>query len=77
MIVVDGDGGDHTLDEVMEMDPEFDPAESVEALAPDDFLTPIYTSGTTGPPKGVQLTHRNLLRRHRRRADPAAGKVGR
>jgi long-chain acyl-CoA synthetase len=61
VIVVDGDGGDHTLDEVMEMDPEFDPAESVEALGPDDLLTLIYTSGTTGPPKGVQLTHRNLL----------------
>src|SRR5262249_55186547 len=28
---------------------------------PDDLLTLIYTSGTTGPPKGVQLSHRNLL----------------
>ena len=61
VVVVDGDGGDHTLDELMEMDPEFDPAESVEAIEPDDLLTLIYTSGTTGPPKGVQLTHRNLL----------------
>jgi long-subunit acyl-CoA synthetase (AMP-forming) len=61
VIVVDGEGGDHTLDEVMEMDPDFDPAESVEQVEPDDLLTLIYTSGTTGPPKGVQLTHRNLL----------------
>jgi long-chain acyl-CoA synthetase len=61
LIVVDGDGGDYTLDEVMEMDPDFDPAESVADLGPDDLLTLIYTSGTTGPPKGVQLTHRNLL----------------
>jgi long-subunit acyl-CoA synthetase (AMP-forming) len=61
LIVVDGDGGDHTLEEVMEMNPGFDPAETVEALGPDDLLTLIYTSGTTGPPKGVQLTHRNLL----------------
>ena len=61
VIVVDGEGGDHTLDELMEMDPEFDPAESVEQIGPDDLLTLIYTSGTTGPPKGVQLTHRNLL----------------
>ena len=45
----------------MEMDPGFDPAESVEQVGPDDLLTLIYTSGTTGPPKGVQLTHRNLL----------------
>jgi long-chain acyl-CoA synthetase len=31
------------------------------AVGPDDLLTLIYTSGTTGPPKGVQLTHRNLM----------------
>jgi long-subunit acyl-CoA synthetase (AMP-forming) len=61
VIVVDGEGGDLTLGELMEMDPEFDPAESVEQVGPDDLLTLIYTSGTTGPPKGVQLTHRNLL----------------
>jgi long-chain acyl-CoA synthetase len=30
-------------------------------VAPEDVLTLIYTSGTTGPPKGVQLTHRNLM----------------
>jgi long-chain acyl-CoA synthetase len=28
---------------------------------PDDLLTLIYTSGTTGNPKGVMLTHRNLV----------------
>jgi long-chain acyl-CoA synthetase len=61
LIVVDGDGGDHTLDEVAKMDPGFDPAESVREIGPDDLLTLIYTSGTTGPPKGVQLSHRNLL----------------
>jgi long-chain acyl-CoA synthetase len=61
VIAVDSDGGDYTLDQLMEMDPEFDPAESVEQVGPDDLLTLIYTSGTTGPPKGVQLTHRNLL----------------
>ncbi len=61
LIVVDAEGGDHTLDELMEMDRGFDPAERVEAIGPDDLLTLIYTSGTTGPPKGVQLTHRNLL----------------
>jgi long-chain acyl-CoA synthetase len=31
------------------------------AVAPDDLATLIYTSGTTGPPKGVELTHRNVL----------------
>ncbi|HSD25053.1 MAG TPA: AMP-dependent synthetase/ligase [Solirubrobacterales bacterium] len=61
VVVVDGEGGDLTLDELMQMDPGFDPAESVAEIEPDDLLTLIYTSGTTGPPKGVQLTHRNLL----------------
>jgi long-subunit acyl-CoA synthetase (AMP-forming) len=31
------------------------------AVAGDDIATLIYTSGTTGPPKGVMITHRNLL----------------
>ncbi len=30
-------------------------------MKPDDVLTLIYTSGTTGPPKGVELTHENLV----------------
>jgi long-subunit acyl-CoA synthetase (AMP-forming) len=33
----------------------------VGQVEPDDVLTLIYTSGTTGPPKGVQLTHRNVM----------------
>jgi long-subunit acyl-CoA synthetase (AMP-forming) len=61
LIVVDGEGGDHTLEELTEIDPDFDPAEIVESIESDDLLTLIYTSGTTGPPKGVQLTHRTLL----------------
>jgi long-chain acyl-CoA synthetase len=31
------------------------------AVEPDDVLTLIYTSGTTGDPKGVQITHRNMV----------------
>jgi long-chain acyl-CoA synthetase len=31
------------------------------AVQPDDLATIIYTSGTTGPPKGVELTHANIL----------------
>jgi long-chain acyl-CoA synthetase len=61
VVVLDGDGGDRTLAELETMDPAFDVAASVDAIEPDDLLTLIYTSGTTGPPKGVQLTHRNLM----------------
>ncbi len=61
LIVIDGEGGAHTLESLEAVDPDFDTADAVSAVEPDDLLTLIYTSGTTGPPKGVQLTHRNLM----------------
>ncbi|MEO6887125.1 MAG: long-chain fatty acid--CoA ligase [Jatrophihabitantaceae bacterium] len=41
--------------------PDFDFEASWKALTSEDVLTIIYTSGTTGPPKGVELTHANML----------------
>jgi len=38
-----------------------DPAERVSALSPDDTACIIYTSGTGGVPKGVLLSHRNII----------------
>ena len=35
--------------------------ETWRAVGPTDVLTLIYTSGTTGPPKGVQITHANMM----------------
>ncbi|HEV2814975.1 MAG TPA: AMP-binding protein [Solirubrobacteraceae bacterium] len=64
VVLVDGgaDDGATSLDELMAGGEEgFDFEAAWRALGPDDLLTLIYTSGTTGPPKGVQLTHRNLL----------------
>ena len=62
VVVVDGDAPDGTMtvDEVAArgsgpVDDE------IAAVNDDDLLTLIYTSGTTGPPKGVELTHRNLI----------------
>jgi long-chain acyl-CoA synthetase len=46
-------------------------AARVAAIRPDDPLALLYTSGTTGNPKGVLLTHRNILY-----AMESAGRVG-
>ena len=63
IVCVDGNPeGTITLEALETMTaPEFDFDESWQAVQPDDVLTIIYTSGTTGPPKGVELTHANLI----------------
>ena len=63
VIVVDGGApeGTRALGDVEASGEGFDAEAAWRAVRPDDLLTLIYTSGTTGPPKGVQLSHRNLV----------------
>jgi long-subunit acyl-CoA synthetase (AMP-forming) len=63
VIVVDGEAPEQTiaLADVEGSNPGFDPTQASAEISPDDLVTLIYTSGTTGPPKGVQLTHRNIM----------------
>ncbi|GHJ48022.1 fatty-acid--CoA ligase [Catellatospora sp. TT07R-123] len=63
VVCVDGAApGAVGLPELKAMAPAgFDFAAAWAAVGPDDLLTVIYTSGTTGLPKGVELTHANLL----------------
>ncbi|MEU3619737.1 AMP-binding protein [Streptomyces sp. NPDC006872] len=69
VVVVDDDGagadaGALTLKRLRQQglaDDRFDFEASWRSVRPDDVLTLIYTSGTTGAPKGVEITHANLL----------------
>jgi len=41
--------------------PQPDLVERAQSIQPDDLFTMIYTSGTTGQPKGVMLSHNNIV----------------
>jgi long-chain acyl-CoA synthetase len=62
IISIDGGEGVETLAELEQREAAgFDFDASWRAVGPDDVITLIYTSGTTGPPKGVEVTHGNML----------------
>jgi long-chain acyl-CoA synthetase len=65
IIVTDRDGAPEDLMALADVEtagePGFDAEVHWRAVKPQDLLTLIYTSGTTGPPKGVMLTHFNLM----------------
>ncbi|GMU77552.1 MAG: fatty-acid--CoA ligase [Acidimicrobiia bacterium] len=67
IVLVEGEHSEATtLDTIESSGPgDFDFDAAWHAVQPDDVLTLIYTSGTTGNPKGVELTHANLLAQNR------------
>jgi len=63
VVCVDGQpAGTVTVEEMVAGgDPGFGFEACWRAVQPDDVLTLIYTSGTTGPPKGVEITHAQMM----------------
>jgi long-chain acyl-CoA synthetase len=79
VVVVDGEAPEGTIaiEELEAMgDPDFDFEAAWRAVEPEDVLCLIYTSGTTGPPKGVQLTHANMMSEWRACDGVHAAKAG-
>jgi long-chain acyl-CoA synthetase len=62
VVLIRGEAGDGVVhwDELIAHDP-LDLHEAAATAEPADLATLIYTSGTTGPPKGVMITHANVL----------------
>ncbi len=66
IVVVDGDGTDGDATTLAQLEAAAPPAgfdfdATWRAVTSDAILTIIYTSGTTGAPKGVELTHANMM----------------
>lgn len=84
VVVVDMDASELSdaigLDQLEDMGKEdFDFESTWRAVQPSDLAVLVYTSGTTGPPKGVELTHANLMTQtrvtHERMPATAGGRI--
>jgi long-chain acyl-CoA synthetase len=60
VVIGDASPGTTAWSDLVAADP-IDLAAAEASLEPTDLLTVIYTSGTTGPPKGVMLSHANVI----------------
>ena len=67
MVYLEEHFGYHSFDEFVLEGKKIDEEESsvfgslIYQINPEDVVTIVYTSGTSGLPKGVELTHRNLI----------------
>lgn len=67
IVLMNGEDPDETiyswsdLQKLAQSVPESELEKRMEAQQPDDCCTLIYTSGTTGNPKGVMISHDNIL----------------
>jgi len=67
VIYIDDVGGYRTLEDMLKLGEQIDKAnptlfrELRFRIKADDIATIVYTSGTSGTPKGVELTHKNLI----------------